>query len=41
MEDDQNINNMVKALENTEVMFTINAMCSLSIANIAKNAPII
>ena len=39
--DDQNINNIVKALENTEVIFTIKAICSLSIANIAKKAPII
>ncbi|MNR30422.1 hypothetical protein D3C85_1478770 [compost metagenome] len=41
IDDDQNINNIVKALENTEVIFTINAICSLSMANIAKKAPII
>lgn len=41
IEDDQNINNMVKALENTEVMLTIKAMFSLLKANMEKNAPII
>jgi hypothetical protein len=37
--DDQNINNMVNALENTESIFTIKAIVSLLVANIAKNAP--
>jgi hypothetical protein len=38
---DQNINSIVKALENTETIFTIKALWLLSVANIAKNAPII
>ena len=38
---DQNIKSIVKALENTDNIFTINAMCWLSVANIAKKAPII
>ena len=32
---------MVKALDTTDVILTIKAMCSLSMANMAKNAPII
>ena len=32
---------MVKALEKTEVMFTINAIWYLSVANMEKKAPII
>jgi hypothetical protein len=40
IDEDQNRNNIVKALE-TEVILTIKAICSLSEANMAKNAPII
>jgi hypothetical protein len=36
IDEDQNRNSIVKALETTEVMLTINAICSLSEANMAK-----
>ena len=39
--EDQYINKIVKALEKTDIMLTINAMCLSSVANIAKKAPII
>ena len=39
MVEDQNINKMVNALENTDNMFTIKATVSLLVANIAKKAP--
>jgi hypothetical protein len=41
IEEDQNINNMVNALEKTDIIFTIKAICLSSAANMAKNAPII
>ena len=37
----QNINRIVKALENAETALTIRAICWASMANSAKNAPII
>ena len=37
--EDQNINKIVKALENTDNIFTIKATDSLLVANIAKKAP--
>jgi hypothetical protein len=39
MVDDQNINKIVNALENTDNIFTINAIVSLLVANMAKKAP--
>ena len=39
MLDDQNINNIVNALENTDNIFTIKATVSLLVANIEKKAP--
>ena len=39
--DDQNKNKIVKALEITEIILTIKAICILLNANIDKNAPII
>ena len=39
MVDDQNINKIVKALENTDNIFTIKATVSLLAANMAKKAP--
>jgi hypothetical protein len=41
IDEDQNKNKIVKALENTDIMFTIKAIFVLSEANMAKNAPII
>jgi hypothetical protein len=41
IDEDQNRNGMVKALETTEVMLTINAICSLSRQTWQKKAPII
>ena len=39
IEEDQNINNIVKALENTDIIFTIKATVSLLEAKVAKKAP--
>jgi len=41
IEDDQNKNKIVNALENTDIIFTIKAIFVLSKANMAKKAPII
>ena len=39
MVEDQNMNNIVKALENTDIILTIKATVSLLVANIPKKAP--
>ena len=41
IDEDQNKNKMVKALENTDIILTIKAIFVLSEANMAKKAPII
>ena len=41
MDEDQNKNKMVNALENTDIILTIKAILVSSVANMAKKAPII